>query len=42
MIHSFNKYITAQYMPIIVLNIRDTEMNKIINKSVNSLNNYAS
>ena len=29
-------------MPIIVLNIRDTEMNKIINKSVNSLNNYAS
>ena len=29
-------------MPITVLDIRDTEMSKIINKSLNSLNNYAS
>ena len=29
-------------MPITVLDIRDTDMSKIINKSLNSLNNYAS
>ena len=39
-IHSFSKYINAQYMPSIILNTGDTAVSKI--KSLNSFNNYAS